>query len=173
MCVSETAPNLTGLANGQCQVRHLVQFNTFADDHPPLGDYPYGRRTRIAFNHQSHREDYYPDEDREVFSCVGCHAPEPTGRVMTVKAFDSTCASCHDENVRSSGKGGSAFLTLPRIDLRGMRDVAIDPGHWPWIEKSVAPSPLVNVLPAGDDRPSNSAPPGGARLWQQSLNLPL
>jgi len=70
--------NLTALANDQCQVCHLVQFNTFADDHPPLGDYPYGRRTRIAFNHQSHREDYYPDDDREVFSCVGCHAPEPT-----------------------------------------------------------------------------------------------
>ena len=163
--------NLTALANDQCQVCHLVQFNTFAEDHPPLGDYPYGRRTRIAFNHQSHREDYYPDEDREVFSCVGCHAPEPTGRVMTVKAFDSTCGSCHDENVRSSGKGGAAFLNLPRIDLRGMRDVGIDPGHWPWIKKSMAPSPFVNFLLAGDDRLSNQDRQAVANMGKDFDNI--
>jgi len=147
--------DLTALTNDQCQVCHLVQFDRFAKDHPALGDYPYGRRTRIAFNHQSHQEDYFPDEDREGFSCVGCHAPEPTGRTMSVLPFETSCNDCHDGDVGSAGKGGMAFFNVPGIDVRGLRGVGINPGQWPHVEKPKAPSPFVDFLLAGDDRLSN------------------
>lgn len=163
--------DLKALANDQCQVCHLVQFDTFAEDHPVLGDYPYGRRTRIIFDHLSHRDDYYPDADREGFSCVGCHAPESTGRAMTVKPFASVCGSCHGEDVRSSGKGGVAFLNVPNIDVRGLRDVGIDPGQWPRVEKSKAPSPFIEFLLAGDDRLSNEDRKAVSNLGAELLNV--
>ncbi|MBW2391507.1 MAG: hypothetical protein JRG89_24200 [Deltaproteobacteria bacterium] len=147
--------DLTALTNDQCQVCHLVQFDRFALDHPPLGEYPYGRRTRIVFNHQTHRDDYYPDEEREIFGCIDCHAPEPTGRTMTIKDFATICGDCHDGDVRSAGKGGVAFINLPALDGRGLRRVGVDIGQWPRVERPRAPSPFVGFLLAGEDRLSD------------------
>ncbi|MFT5695622.1 MAG: hypothetical protein ACI9QQ_001601 [Myxococcota bacterium] len=144
--------DLNALTNDQCQVCHLVQFERFADGHPALGAYPYGRRTRIIFNHQTHREDYFPDEGREVFSCSDCHAPEATGRTMTVNPFQATCGDCHDGDVRAAGTKGIAFINLPAIDTRGLRAAGIDPGQWPRIEQPKPISPFVALLLAGDER---------------------
>jgi hypothetical protein len=163
--------DLTALTNDQCQVCHLVQFDRFAVDHPPLGEYPYGRRTRIAFNHQTHRDDYYPDEEREVFGCIDCHAPEPTGRTMSVKAFDTSCGDCHDGDVHSSGKGGVAFINLPAIDGRALRRAGVDIGQWPKVESPRAPSPFVDFLLAGEDRLSNSDRQAVAKLGKELSDL--
>ena len=147
--------DLTKLTNDQCQVCHLEQFDRFAQDHPPLGVYPYGRRTRIIFNHRSHLEDYFPDEEREDLSCVSCHAPDPTGRTMGVNDFTATCGDCHDDDVRTAGKGGIAFINLPALDVRGLRRTGIDPGQWPNVEKPRATSPFVSLLLADDERLSD------------------
>jgi len=147
---------LAALKNDQCQACHLVQFDRFAEGHPPLGVYPYGRRTRIIFDHEFHRDELYEDEGR-VFSCVDCHAPELTGRTMTVNPFDTSCGSCHEHqsDVFSAGKNGIAFINLPAIDGRELRRAGIDVGQWPRVEKPKAPSPFVDFLLVGDDRLSD------------------
>lgn len=147
---------LAALKNDQCQACHLVQFDRFAEGHPPLGVYPYGRRTRIIFDHEFHRDELYEDEGR-VFSCVDCHAPELTGRTMTVNPFDTSCGSCHEHqsDVFSAGKSGIAFINLPAIDGRELRRAGIDVGQWPRVEKPKAPSPFVDFLLVGDDRLSD------------------
>jgi hypothetical protein len=146
--------DLAALSNNQCQTCHLVQFERFAEGHPPLGMYPYGRRTRIIFDHKVHRDEYFVDEER-VFSCVDCHAPESTGRTMTVKSFETTCSNCHESDVESAGKRGIAFLNLPGIDGLGLRRVGIDIGQWPKVAKPRAPSPFVDFLLVGDERLSD------------------
>ncbi|MCH7869162.1 MAG: hypothetical protein IH881_15815 [Myxococcales bacterium] len=151
-----TDHQLAALSNNQCQACHLVQFDRFSQGHPPLGVYPYGRRTRIIFDHKFHRDEIYEDEERD-FSCVDCHAPEATGRTMTVMPFETSCASCHEheEDVYSSGKRGIAFINLPGIDGRRLRRAGIDIGQWPRVAKPVTPSPFVDFLLVGDDRLSD------------------
>ncbi len=143
---------LTSLSNDQCQVCHAIQFDRFEEDHPALGLYPHGRRTRIAFDHATHIEEYFPGEEREDISCVTCHAPDATGRTMDVNEFATSCADCHDGDVRSAGSTGIAFLNLPAIDARGLRRSGIDPGQWPAIERARPPSPFIGLLLAGDSR---------------------
>lgn len=142
---------LTRLSNDQCQVCHTLQFDRFERDHPPLGDYPYGRRTRIRFDHAMHIEELFDGD----IDCVTCHAPEATGRTMDVNPFAVSCAgSCHDhvDHVRSVGPSGIPFLNLPDIDASGLRRSGVDPGQWPAITRPRNPSPFIHFLLAADER---------------------
>ena len=46
--------DLKTVSNQRCQTCHVSRFGSFADSHPQFVKFPYQRRPRIIFDHQSH-----------------------------------------------------------------------------------------------------------------------
>lgn len=141
--------DLKALDDRQCQVCHRGAFQSFSAGHPPFEDYPYARRTRIRFDHATHEGKHFPEKDR-AFACTACHLPEPTGDTMDVAAFETSCGSCHRDDVRGallrSGEKGVAFLSFPSLDLRVLDGTEGLPlGAWPR-SRRVDPSPFADLL---------------------------
>jgi len=115
--------DLKELSNAQCQTCHSVQFASLEKGHPDFSDYPYRRRTRIYYDHNSH-----PPE-----SCQACHVTDPSGRFMEVKNFTVTCAACHGAQIQGEGMTvkGLAFFTVPGIDLETLSAKGVNVGEWP------------------------------------------
>ena len=59
--------NLVEVANARCQSCHQVTFPSFSDGHPSFGNYPYLRRTRIIFDHDSHNRKNFPEKLKQGF----------------------------------------------------------------------------------------------------------
>ena len=118
--------DLKELSNAQCQTCHSVQFASLERD-PDFSDYPYRRRTRIYYDHNSH-----PPE-----SCQACHVTDPSGRFMEVKNFTLTCAACHGAQIQGEGMTvkGVSFFTVPGIDLETLSAKGISVGGWPKIRR--------------------------------------
>jgi len=145
---------LTHLTNDQCQVCHYSKFASFGDGHPAFTAYPYARRTRIRFNHATHRSDHFPQEGAE-FACRGCHNPDRGGQVMLVAGFEENCSSCHETDV--AVPDGIPFLQLPGIDTELLTDSGIEIGEWPSyadIDQDSSFSPYLRIMLASD--PQNS-----------------
>ncbi len=127
--------SLTQLTDLQCQACHVKQFTSFQDGHPPLGDYPYKRRSRIYFDHAAHLNRYFVKDEfrrtmphgRKPESCDSCHTPDATGRVMLTGSFEKTCASCHESQIKDIEFPGVPFFSLPVIASSVMKSQ----GEWP------------------------------------------
>ena len=138
------------LSNGRCQACHETTFAAFADGHPPFTGYPYLRRTRIVFDHQSHAFRHFPEHDppREDIRCVDCHTLDTAGRGMTARSYEGMCAECHDGDIRGvadAGPRGVAFMQVPGFDLVELRERGIGIGEWP--EHADGPlTPFMRVL---------------------------
>lgn len=148
--------DLTAVTNERCQSCHSQSFESFASDHPELGDYPYARRTRIIFDHARHRARYFPEQEQE-FSCDSCHELDATGRYMVTRDFEAACASCHAEQIHGAGRSepGIAFLQLPGVDVESLEAAGYDCGDWPATAADMIDfplSPFVGALLAGDAR---------------------
>lgn len=122
--------NLTAIDNVACQSCHRQRFESFATDHPDFGIWPYERRTRIAFNHASHRDKHFAEKKRS-FDCSTCHTEDATGRVQLTASYEATCAACHDEKISTSVARGVPMLALPTMDVAAMRAAGFDVGAWP------------------------------------------
>ena len=155
--------DLTALSNTQCQTCHAVQFDSFAEGHPKLGNYPFDRRTRINFDHGSHFNKHFPDTRKKANAsaavpgvCADCHTTDPQRRHMVVRKFESMCSSCHLGQIAgmevASGPQGVALLTLPGLDVDGLREVNAAIGQWPPepfdLENEI--SPLMKLLIGSD-----------------------
>jgi hypothetical protein len=126
--------DLNRLSNAQCQTCHAVQFASFERGHPEFFQYPYRRRTRIFFDHNSHFHQHFPDKkDKAPGSCQDCHVADPSGRFMEVKNFDISCAACHSSQIRGEGMTvkGIAFFTVPGLDVETLNAKGISVGEWP------------------------------------------
>jgi hypothetical protein len=141
------------LSDNQCQNCHASQFASFAEGHPQFSRYPFYRRTRIIFDHESHLHGHFADPAVAKFapaSCLDCHEPDPRGGAMLVKPFEVVCASCHDNEIkgRSAVSPGLPFISIPRMDDQTLSgDFAI--GEWP--EDADQPiTPFLRFLLAGD-----------------------
>ena len=108
--------NLTAIENAACQSCHQQRFASFASDHPDFGNWPYERRTRIAFNHASHSGKYFA-EKKQKFDCRACHVSDATDRVEQLASYETACASCHDEKIATSVGRGLPMLALPTLDV--------------------------------------------------------
>ena len=62
----ESQADLTAIDNVACQTCHQQRYESFAGDHPDFGIWPYERRTRIAFNHASHRDKHFVEKKTGV-----------------------------------------------------------------------------------------------------------
>lgn len=127
--------DLKRLTNTQCQTCHAIQFASFANGHPAFKTYPFERRTRIIFNHDSHLRQHFAEPAVAQLAphlCTDCHQTDLKGGGMLVKSFEETCAACHGDQVKGKGaaKTGIPFISLPRLDDSALAD-PYSIGEWP------------------------------------------
>ena len=138
------------LSDNQCQNCHASQFVSFADGHPQFSHYPFYRRTRIIFDHESHLHGHFADPavaKSAPVSCLDCHETDPRGGAMLVKSFEAVCASCHDQKIK--GGSGIPFISLPQIDDQTLSgDFSV--GDWPRDVNAQPLTPFLRFLLAGD-----------------------
>lgn len=134
------AADITFMNNTRCQTCHRQQFASFANGHREFGsDYPFRRRTGIAFNHVTHLRHYFVEDkyaDTSPADCTACHISDVDGRRMRTLAFETSCASCHHHADEIHGAGLSepsiAFLRLPSVALSTLEQHAAWIGDDPW-----------------------------------------
>lgn len=137
-----TKHDLTELTNQQCQVCHTKAFHGFGQGHPEFFNYPYQRRTRIYFDHNSHKKHFYTRRMREQGnsktgllsfsdSCNQCHVTDAAGQHMLVRSFEQTCAECHKQQIEEDLLPGFVLAALPAVDVDSLRERNIDIGYWP------------------------------------------
>jgi hypothetical protein len=122
--------DLTAMDNAACQSCHQRRYESFATDHPDFGRWPYVRRTRIAFNHASHKAKHFV-ENQQVFDCRRCHLDDSTSEVQLLANYEAACASCHDEQIATSVANGVAMLAVPTLDIDSLQEAGHDIGAWP------------------------------------------
>ena len=151
--------DLTMVSNARCQACHVARFGAFATTHPEFTRYPYERRPRIVFDHQSHYRKYFPDAVKTAAAqpvpteCTDCHVAGARQRFMQVKSFDAVCASCHQGDIRGNqtmGPKGVAFLSVPGLDVAALRARGIDIGEWPEAADAGL-TPFMRLLLSVDD----------------------
>ena len=128
--------DLTAMNEQQCQTCHTLAFSSLAAGHPPFSDYPYKRRTRIAFDHNSHIGKHFLGEFKKEAptTCTACHTPDDAGQSMQTGNFEDTCAGCHARQIEGMGRAGVkglAVLRLPGVDLEALHEYGISVGEWP------------------------------------------
>jgi hypothetical protein len=140
---------LAQMDNQRCQACHTRQFASLANGHPEFTDYPFSQRPSLFFDHESHLGRHFKDfrtimpGGKAPTTCQGCHDPDPTGRMMLVKPFEQSCASCHLPQVLDVTLGGIRFLNLPAIDLETLR-------RHEQLSRWVEPMTAATVLPGQD-----------------------
>jgi len=149
--------NLLEVANARCQSCHQLTFPSFSDGHPSFGDYPYLRRTRVIFDHDSHNRKNFPEKQKQGVkppeTCDSCHAPDATGRFMLTADFADTCARCHSEDIIGetvAGPKGTPVIAVPELDLETLADQGIGIGEWPETPLAFDISPYTKLLIASD-----------------------
>ena len=148
--------NLTAMDEQQCQTCHTLAFSSLANGHPPLSNYPYKRRTRIAFDHNSHIGKHFLGEFKKdaPTTCTACHTPDGAGQTMRTGTFETTCASCHAQQIEGMGRAGAkgiVVLRLPGVDLDTLHEHGISVGEWPAddnVEEGF--TPFMELLLEGD-----------------------
>ena len=153
--------NLSKISNEQCRSCHVVKFDSFDGHHPKFENYPFKRRTRIIYDHAGHFGKHFPevakkDPARRIpATCSTCHNSREDKRVMAVAPFEQTCTACHLDQIigkeRVSGPKGIAFLTLPGLDLRTLKEKNALIGEWPDASEAEL-TPFMKVMISRDER---------------------
>ena len=133
--------NLSKISNEKCGSCHVVKFDSFDSHHPKFENYPFKRRTRIVYDHAGHFGKHFPEVAKKYparripDTCSTCHNSHEDKRVMAVAPFEQTCTGCHLDQIigkeRASGPKGIAFLTLPGLDLKILKEKNASIGEWP------------------------------------------
>jgi len=152
--------NLKTVSNQRCQTCHVSRFGSFAESHPQFVRFPYQRRPRIAFDHQSHMAKYFPEAMKSATTgqsapdnCADCHQVGVRQRYMEVKSFTRMCSGCHNGDLTGatqvSGPKGIDVLAVPGLDVATLIQRGVDIGTWP--EKSEAAlTPFMKLLLKSD-----------------------
>ncbi len=148
--------DLTAMNEQQCQTCHTLAFSDLGEGHPPFSNYPYKRRTRIAFDHTSHFGKHFLGEFKKdaPTTCTACHQHDDAGRTMRTGNFEATCSGCHAAQIKGLGRAGAkgiAVLRLPGLDLDTLDDHGISPGEWPADDSfEEGLTPFMKLLLEGD-----------------------
>lgn len=121
--------DLTFMTSAQCNHCHTRQFASFAEGHPEFQEWPYQRRTRIAFTHAAHQTRHFPEE-RVDFQCSTCHQAG-NGEIVSSVTFERGCAQCHDHKIKQSFAEGVPIISLPLLDVELLADYGFPVDQWP------------------------------------------
>jgi predicted CXXCH cytochrome family protein len=151
------AADLVEVSNARCQSCHLLTFNAFSNGHPSFGDYPYLRRTRIIFDHDSHNRKNFPEKVKQGIkapeTCDSCHRPDGAGQFMLTADFEDTCARCHSEDIMGetvAGPKGTPIIAVPELDLETLKERGVAIGEWPETPLAIDVSPYTKLLISAD-----------------------
>ncbi len=122
--------DLAAITDARCQACHTERYESFADGHPEFGMWPTTRRTRIRFNHASHKTTHYTKANKG-FDCRACHLADETGDLTVRTDYHNSCAECHDADLVRSFDDGLPFLSLPTIDRERLAEAGIELPAWP------------------------------------------
>ena len=148
----EFAP-LDGFDSQQCHSCHKVTFDEIQHGHPEYTQYPHVQETRIKFDHVSHLENYFLEDeffDVAPEGCLQCHATDQTGEWMLAQSFEQSCSSCHLSDVLGDNRAdakGIAVLSVPELDIQTLKQRGFNIGYWPkWADGELTPimSALLN-----------------------------
>lgn len=129
--------DLKHMSDQQCQSCHIEMFEGFDQGHPEFSDYPYSRRTRIYFDHQSHYDRHFYDFKRTMpsgekpNSCLSCHQLDSAGENVSVRGFDQSCASCHQRQIQGDLLPELVLAALPSLDVESLAGAGVHIGQWP------------------------------------------
>jgi hypothetical protein len=153
--------NLSKISNEKCGSCHVVKFDSFDGNHPKFESYPFKRRTPIIFDHAGHFDKHFPEVAKKYparripDTCSTCHNSREDKRVMAVAPFEQTCTACHLDQIigkeRVSGPKGIAFLTLPGLDLKTLKEKNALIGEWPAASEAEL-TPFMKVMISRDER---------------------
>ena len=122
--------DLTAMTDQQCQTCHTQRHQSFETDHPDFALVGAQLPSTLKFAHTTHFKKYFPEGQQE-FACAKCHVGDTQKNVMTLASFETMCASCHDQTIRTSGQQGLVLLELPMLDLERLRSAGVEVGAWP------------------------------------------
>lgn len=128
---------ITADSSTHCQSCHAQSFDSFGDGHPEFASYPFGRRTRVNFDHVSHLAGHFNEQGVAEFApqtCLACHSVSNAGNEMQTLGFEQNCSSCHAEEIRGQGRAtelGIEVLMVPGLDADSLAANNIDIGEWP------------------------------------------
>lgn len=153
--------NLNKISNEQCGSCHIVKFDSFDGHHPQFESYPFKRRTPIIFDHAGHFGKHFPEmaqkdrTKRVPAACSTCHNSRADRRIMAVAPSEQTCMACHLDQItgkeRVSGPKGIAFLTLPGLDLKTLKEKNASIGEWPDASEAEL-TPFMKVMISRNER---------------------
>lgn len=143
--------DLSRLTDRQCQTCHTPQFHSFETDHHEFPvNYPTRRRSRIAFDHVSHKAQHFVAKNRD-FDCRLCHSGDRIDNVQTLVSYERACQECHDHQVLDSER--LVLLEIPSIDVAAVRRFGGNLKRWPasaGAQFDGRISPLMRVLLEAD-----------------------
>ena len=162
--------NLKAVSNQRCQTCHVSRFGALADSHPQFVKFPYQRRPRITFDHQSHMDKHFPEAMKAAIpgqaapdNCADCHQVGVRQRYMVVKSFATMCSGCHNGDITGtaqvSGPKGIDVLAVPGLDVATLNERGIDIGSWPK-ESEAGLTPFMKLLLGADGNGSVSGVAG-------------
>ena len=128
---------LSSLSNERCHSCHQQKFSSFSQGHPEFDQYPYMRRTRIQFDHSSHFNKHFGEDDFADLApegCKTCHQTDVHGQTMEVSSYEDSCGACHDDQIRGlsrAGAKGIAVMAVPELDVDSLAAAGFDLGGWP------------------------------------------
>lgn len=130
----------------QCHVCHTVKFDDLESEHPAYSNFPHDSPTRIKFDHVTHLDKYFFEDnyfDLAPEGCKQCHDTDQSGEWMLSKSFETTCSSCHLGGVLGDARANSkgvAVLSIPELDIQTLTESGYNIGQWPqWAEGDVVP----------------------------------
>lgn len=130
----------------KCHTCHQRKFDAIQDGHPQYTDYPHSKPTRIKFDHALHIGKHFLEEDysdKAPKGCKQCHTSDQTGEWMVSKNFETSCSSCHLDDVLGSNRAtdkGVSVLAIPELDVQSLNAAGFNVGQWPnWADGELTP----------------------------------
>lgn len=145
----------SALTDSQCQSCHVLKLTSFKEDHPAFENYGFKRRTRIIYDHAAHIDKHFPELTKKdsthsiPTTCVACHVSSGDKEIMGVKPFEQACGGCHLDEIRGkqrvAGPKGIAFLSIPGLDLKTLKEKNAPIGEWP-TDSDAALTPFMKLM---------------------------
>lgn len=152
--------DLTRMSQNQCQSCHTKKFGSFNVGHPDFGHpdtknrFPYTRRTRIVFDHESHFTKHFRDSNESNFdqvNCNDCHTFSSFNSIPQIESFDTMCATCHADSISRRPDNPLRLYGLPSLQTEILDEEDKSVQNWPNVTKEISLSPFLLLLTSGDE----------------------